>query len=221
MHRILAPAGYMLVMLSAYFISAGTAFALNEPEFTFPTGTRLSAKPEAPASLLGTGLGGVGLTQPAGTSIGGCDSFTIKASLEQNTGSLIEAKVTSATFGTCTTTGGSFTIETTESHGTPWCLRSTKEMAADQFQIRGGTCNTAPTKITLLMGKCTYERLSPMTGTFKTDVGEAQDAVLSLTGIEFTKQEVFCFGPASTVLDNINLTMELPTAEFSHPLYLS
>src|SRR3954447_8972198 len=192
MLRTLARTCYTLCILSVFLIPAGTAFAANEPEFTYPTGTRLSAKPESPASLLGTNLGSVGLTQPSGTSVGGCDSLTITASLEQNTGSLIEAKISSAAFGACAPTEGSFAITTTGEHGPPWCLKSSKELATDQFRIWGGVCNMAHRPITLVMGKCTYNRAEPMTGTFKTDIigGENQDAVLSLSGIEFVKEDV-------------------------------
>lgn len=84
-------------------------------------------------------------------------------------------------------------------------------------------CNAAPRAITLVMGKCTYNRSEPMTGTFKTEVTgvENQDALLSLTNIEFVKEEVFCSGPTTTVLDNINLTMELDKTSFAEPIYLS
>lgn len=222
MLRTLARTGFMLVMLSLFLIPAGDAFALNEPEFTYPTGTRLSARPESPVSLLGTNVGTVGITQPAGTSYGFCHSLTVTGSLEQNTGSLIEAKISSAGFGTCTTTGGSFTITTTGEHGVPWCLKSSKELATDQFRIWGGACNVAPRAITLVMGKCTYNRSEPMTGTFKTDAGgETQDALLQLTNIEFVKEEFFCSAPTTTVLDSINLTMELDTSTFAEPIYLS
>lgn len=222
MVKTLARTCYPLVIFLVFLTSPGTALAENESEFTYPTGTRLSAKPESPTTLLGTSVGSVNLTQPAGTSIGFCHSFGITAFLEQNTGSLIEAKISSATFGTCTTTGGSFTISTTGEHGTPWCLKANRELAPDQFRIWGNACNMTPRAITLVMGKCTYNRSEPMTGTFKTDTGgEAQDAVLSLSNIEFVKEDVFCSGPTSTILDNINLTMELDTTNFADPIYLS
>jgi hypothetical protein len=223
MLRTFARTWYTLGILAAFLIPAGTALAANEPEFTYPTGTRLFAKPESPVLIQGTNVSLVSLTRPAGTSIGGCDSFGITGSLEQNTGSLIEAKISSATFGTCTTSEGSFTITTTGEHGTPWCLKSSKELATDQFRIFGGACNTAPRAITLVMGKCTYNRSEPMTGTFKTEITgvENQDALLSLTNIEFVKEEVFCSGPTTTVLDNINLTMELDKSSFAEPVYLS
>ena len=222
MNRALSRACSTLVAVAMFLVLAGTASAANEPEFTYPTGTRLSAKPESPTALLGTSVSSIGLTQSAGTSTGFCHGLGITALLEQNTGSSIEAKITSATFGTCTTyEGPTFNIGTTEGHGTPWCLRSTKLMTEDQFEIRGGACSVAPTSITLKMGNCTYNRSERMTGTFKTDTGQTQEAILSLANIEFVKEDVFCFGPTSTILDGISLTMELDTTTFADPIYLS
>jgi hypothetical protein len=224
MHKTLIFTLAAVTVLTTMAFSAGSAAAENDPDVTYPTGVLLFATPEAPVSILATNVGNISIKPSKEVIWYQCSSSSMTGSLSKNTGSLFEATISSATFGgtaggACTSTKGSFTITTDTGNGVPWCLRSTNLMAADEFQIRGNGCASAPRSITLTMMGCTYERTAPISGTLTTD-SSSQDAVLSLENVEYIKEPNQLFCPGSTFLDT-SYTLERDTTSTNDPLYIS
>ena len=87
-------------------------------------------------------------------------------------------------------------------------------MTTHELQIRGNSCTNAPRAIRVEINGCAYERTAPIVGTYVTHPDEA---ILSLTNVEFLKVNFFCVSP--TYLD---MTYTLETdAEEANPLYIS
>lgn len=204
------------VLLAASLPPAGAA-AANEPAITYPTGTLLSVSPEQP-KLQGTALGLPGITL-GGTLMYQCTNFKTTGSLEKNNGSTFEVTISSATFTSCHDgLGRGLEVRTEVGNGVPWCLRSTPLMAEDEFQIRGNGCNKEPRAITMVLG-CNFERSAPISGTFTTDTA-GQDAILTLSSVEFTKEPNQPFCPSATSID-LAFTLELDTTSTADPIYIS
>jgi hypothetical protein len=210
--------------LFGLFPAAEGASAENTPAITHPTGTLLSVSPKAPVSVLATNIGGIDIGPSEGVIWYECSISTLTGSLENNTGSLFEATITSATFGGtagssgCTKPGGSFTITTDTGNGVPWCLRSTSLMADDEFQIRGNSCTGETRSLTVTIMGCTYEHTTPISGTFTTDT--TGDAILKFANSRFVKEanQLLCVSP--TFLSG-SYTLERDTTSSADPLYIS
>jgi len=184
-----------------------------------------------------------------------CTTATMTGYLRRNSGTEIEADIHTATFsGTgaefngmheCTGSIGNLTVTTngedpaltkidegTVPSGTPYCLTATNKMAADEFQIRGGTCSESTRKITFIFDvtnpfggsnfECKYERgaTEPIKGTYTTDT--TGDAILSVTpaNSKFTLEtggNILC--PGSGTLE-MSFTLETDTVT-PEPVYIS
>lgn len=193
-----------------------SASAENDPDVTYPTGTLLTVNPLSPPSILGTAVTLVNIKAPNGTIMYQCDAFSSTGSLEKNTGSLVEASLSTVFFKSCTTGLGGFVNVGTNA---PWCLRSTTTMAADEFQIRGKACNQTSGPVTVTVESCKFERTTPASGQFSTDV-EGQDAILSVPNMELVKEASQPFCISSTTFEFI-FTLELDTTSTADPLYIS
>lgn len=207
----------------AFAVLPATAAAVNSPELTYPTGTRLATS----SAIRGVNVGETKLT--SATSTVTCSTAKIEGVLQKNNGTEMEADIESASIsgsagGTCTSTVSSDVVVGTvpAKNGTPWCLRSTPELTEDEFQVRGGKCGesirpiriavTYPTVVT----ECVYERSGTITGTYKT---HPEDLLLTTNEVEFVKVSGAFTCPASTKLDT-SLTFESDEGA-GGPLYIS
>jgi hypothetical protein len=162
------------------------AAAGSEPELTYPTGTLLATA----SAIKATNVGAPQFTSTEGNI--GCSSAAMTGKLNKNSGGSIEATIESVSFnsgGTCTG-AHALSINTSPSeNGLPWCLRSTPELKADEFQIRGNSCDKAVRPIRFQVSKyavtrqCVYEQSEPLTGTYSTGEG----AVLTNVNTEFKR----------------------------------
>jgi len=165
------------------------AFASNNPELTYPTGTRLKAEEPLRAINIGSPTvtwGGTTIT---------CSSSSLKGKLKKNSGTEIEADIESASFnsgGECATGGLGASISTTPAeNGIPWCLRSTPEHLEHEFQIAGGKCGELKpirlainTTVPTVVEECGYERALTVVGTYQT---HPNDAVLTNKAVSYSK----------------------------------
>ena len=219
----------VLVALAAFALPAVASAATN-PEITHPTGTRLATG----TKIKMTSVGVEKWTAPGGATLVECSSSTMTGTLVRNNGTETEITIESTSFsgtaagGACTSTFGNITVDTNIGNGTPWCVRSTSTMNADEFQIRGNACNLASRSITYVLtsttaGTCKYNRATPDVGTYKTDTSpDNSDAILSIgssVGSESTKSEGGFLCPSAMVRD-WSYTLETDTAT-PEPLYFS
>jgi hypothetical protein len=217
------------------------------PELTHPTGTRLATGTKITATNVGNALfkedGGFGLT------LAECTNVKITGELTKNNGTEVEGTVSTATFqgagsahdgmnecsglGSLTpTTNGGGVDENTVAEGTPWCVRATSAMAADEFQVSGGACGGAARKITFILettsfGACKYERTAatgPIKGTFTTDTGTSPtDAIMHLAAganTTFTGEAGNPGGCPTNGVLQMSFTLETDTST-AEPLYFS
>jgi hypothetical protein len=196
----------------------GIATAKNDPLLTYPTGTTMATG----GKIRAVNIGEVSLTGSSGTTT--CTSASLKGVLQKNSGTEVEADISSASFsgaggdGRCKGPSEGWL----SAGGLSWCLRSTPEMATDEFQIRGGACSKeiTSTQITFnvptAMLECVYERAPAIAGTFRT---HPEDSVLSLGKVEFKKVSGGFTCPASWYLDS-SFTLEKDEAS-TNPFYIS
>ena len=181
-----------LVALAAFALPAA-ASAANDPQLTHPTGTLLAAG----AKITGTQVGPSALYSTSGTKELECSKGTMTGTLIKNTGGTVEGEVTKAEFGgtgaqaageplpECTGLGFFTTNTSVTVNSVPWCLKSTPLMAEDEFQVSGGKCGAAATKISFTLlptgfGECTYTSTqTAIKGTYTTDT--TGDAILKVT----------------------------------------
>jgi hypothetical protein len=225
----------------AAFLLPAIASATTNPTLTEPTGTIL----DPTGKTCTTGLPGICITatnigamklKTGGATLWECTTASMTGALSKNTDTESEGTIHTAIFsgtgtsGKCTTNfGGDATIDTNLGNGTPWCLRSTSTMAADEFQVRGNACSGEVRSITFVLttaltGNCKYNRTAAMKGTYKTDTSpDNSDAILSLAegaNTEFAKEEGGAFCPASGSLE-MSFTLETDTTVSSDPVYFS
>lgn len=207
--------GCMTLFLYAVAASASLAVA-SEPKLTYPTGTLLETENKIRAASVG---------EPSLTSVGGnitCSSAALTGNLKKNSGSAIEATIESVSFnsgGNCA--GDHALIDTSVSeNGIPWCFRSTPELKADEFQIRGNSCDKEGRPIRLVVTKtvptreCVYESLEPIIGTYPTDPSEA---ILGSANTPFERVEGEVICPTDLELDS-SYTFETTGGS---PLYIA
>jgi hypothetical protein len=210
----------LLACAIAIVLAPASAFGANSPELTYPTGTPLAAE----SKIQAVNVGEAQLTWGGNTI--NCSSAKWKGKLTKNTGSELEADVESASFnsgaGKCSTSTLGASLATATENGTPWCLRSTPELADTEFQIRGGACGktiqpirlTVKTTTTTVI-ECPYERSEPISGTYQT---HPQDAVLTSNNVTYTKVSGLAC-PVNFSLDT-SFTFEVE-GESPGPLYIS
>jgi hypothetical protein len=142
------------------------------------------------AKVLATNSESIVLTSSIGNIT--CTKSTLTGDVTQNSGGVVKATITTASFtgtgtgGACTSTiifNPQFVVDVENLH---YCLETPS--GADTFTVRGGGCSEAArnTKFTLtnsVIGNCTYEKAS-VAGTFTTNVTPAP---LKFENQEFTK----------------------------------
>ena len=232
MSKKLITAALALVALAAFALPA-VASATTNPEITHPTGTRLATGTKIKA----TNIGLTKFLTPGGVTLVECSTATMTGTLTKNNGTETEGTIETTAFsgtaagGACTSSFGNITVDTNIGNGTPWCLRSTSTMAADEFQVRGNSCANEARSITFVLtsstvGTCKYNRPAAIKGKYKTDTaGDSNsDAILSLSpatasDTEATREEGSFLCPSAGVLE-MSFTMETDTAT-AEPLYFS
>jgi len=208
------PSKLLLACLAVFAILPASAGATNTPELTYPTGTRLATE----KSVRGSDIGDLTFTGSNGTVT--CTTAFPTGTLTKNNGTELEASLNSFSMtgsggdGRCKGASSETYVSFLSS-----CLRSTPEMTEDEFQIRGHSCSEASAPLTVTFatpGECIYERSSPITGTYST---HPEDAVLTVTGAEFTKKSGSLLCATAMKFDD-SFTFER-SSEGTNPLYLS
>jgi hypothetical protein len=177
-----------LLALVALAAMALPAVASASPEATQPTGTAVATG----SKITAVNIGDILMTDTSGNVITRCTSADLSGELTKNSGTAIEANVTSASVtgtgaeGNCTGTFFSSPRLTFGiANGVPWCVRALSTFAADEAQIRGGKCSEAAREIRFAVDlgsiTCLYSRFAsePIKGVLTTDVG-GQDALLHI-----------------------------------------
>lgn len=236
--------GYIALM--AFLLLSLPSSAMSAPVLTHPTGTVVSPIEQTTVveehlipdfrKITGTSVGELRVTDGSATEYFRCPLATLTGELVKNSGTEIEANITSLTFGGTAggdwCTGGfpfgSATRITTAfeeggvKKGLPWCFRATSGMASDEFQIRGGLCSEAARDVALKLDEsgCSYKRAAnmPVKGSIRTDAGSPEDTIITISEQKFEKYAgMFCL---STLAISVSLTLETDkgTAE---PFYLS
>jgi hypothetical protein len=226
MSKKLITACLALVAFAAFVIPA-SASAANDPDLTCSKGGALCA---AGQSIDAHNVGAIVLKSSSGSVLTECSTSTFAGAVTKNDGSNVEGNIESATFsgtgtgGTCTGVFGNFTVDTeVGANGTPWCLRSTSTMAADEVQIRGDACSQFATGITFVLTgsvNCKYERKEPLIGSGTTE--SSGDAIVSFsagTATEFAKEEGGVLCPSAGRLEG-SWTLQKNSAS-TEPLFIS
>lgn len=204
-------------MLVAMACMPSVAWAVNTPELTYSEG--MLAKEGS--SMRGVGVGESKLTSASNTIA--CSSSKITGTLTKNSETKVEADINTSTFNGGGACSGGFSISTAPSeHGLPWCLRSTPEMAEDEFQVRGAGCSTTASqpirfvtkRTTTIWNECIYERSAAIVGTYKT---YPEDALLTSNGVVYSKVSGSLLCPVTTSLDT-SITLE---KDGVGPMYMS
>jgi hypothetical protein len=200
-----------LLALVALAAVALPAVASASPELTQPTGTTVPTG----SKVTGANIGDILMTDTNMNIIYRCTSGDLSGELTKNSGTAIEANVTSASFagtgteGSCTGTFFSepkFTFVI--ANGVPWCIRANNTMPADEAQLRGGKCNETAREIRFALDlgsiTCLYSRAAnaPIEGTLTTDKSpENSDAVVHIDHQLFKPVSVPFPCPEETLLD--------------------
>lgn len=179
----------MAVAAFAAFVVPAVASA--SPVLTAPTGT---------AAPVGTGI--VGTNTGLGNwvfkgSLGNveCETVSLTGNVTENSGTSIKGDITSASFSNagsdCSSVLGPVKVTTNVGNGIPWCLSANSKMLADEFQVRGNSCNLASRSITFVLDftegpTCYYDRTAVVSGKFTT---HPEDAVLSFSEVEWTLEK--------------------------------
>lgn len=205
----------------AILIVPTVAYAEDDGILESPTGTVLSPTHESPIPVRATNVAPVIKTNAAGETLSSCSAATLAGSLETNTGTPnfvreITVKAEGSAISGCTGFGGVTHWNLSPiTNGLPWCLRSTRNMTTDHFQVRGNDC-TSPERpirfvltITSLGLGCTFQRSGAGTGAYTT---HPEDAILNISGLEFKRFESSVFCPSALFLD-MSLALERDTGE--------
>jgi hypothetical protein len=220
MSKKLITACMALVALTAFGLPTA---ASASPEITHPTGTTI-----ATGSLFkGTNVGVTKMTNSGGAVLWECSVASMTGKVTKNNGTEIEADITSvsitgtASEGRCTSSFGNLNFTTAVENGVPWCLRATKAMEPDEFQVSGGNCGTNR-KIRFILdsstaGECKYSRSEAIRGTFLTDPSDAQITMAKVLFKGEAGNSFLC--PAEGSFD-MSFTLETDTAT-AEPLYIS
>jgi hypothetical protein len=195
--------------IMAFAVVPSVASAANSPELVESGGGTVAV-----GSLIeGTNIGNTLMTDISGNTLLSCDIATLTGKVSKNDGSNVEGDISTASFknlsaSTCSGSIGATLVTPSHSsnpstNGLPWCIRSTTAMATDEFQVRGNKCSEAarPIRFILhvpLIGECTYQRTSPVVGSFSTGIGST---TLTISKVEFPKIAGSSLCPSAGFLD--------------------
>lgn len=225
-----------LMALAAFILPAS---ASASPVITHPTGTTLSLSGKSCTGVSNTvcikahNVGVTKMKDTSGNTLTECTTATMTGYLTKNNDLEIEADIHSTSFtgtgsnGECTSTFGGITVDTNIGEGTPWCIKASNTLEANQFQVVGGNCGT-PKEITFVLtsttvGTCKYTRetkTNPIKGTYTTH--STGDAILTLAAganTSFSKEEGGIFCPSEGTLE-MSFTLETDNAA-GETLYIS
>jgi hypothetical protein len=233
MHKKLTTACLALVALAAFVLPAA-AQAVTHPVLTHPTGTVLATGTKITATNTANSL----LVETNGTTKLTCTKVSMTGTLTNNVTGTVKGNISAAAFsgtgegGACT---GIFNAVVTP-ESLPWCLKSEEGFGADEFQVAGGACGGAATKIKFKLtvfggaAHCEYESTSTtaVKGTYTTH--STGDAILSTPRSGHTATEdsgfvktfdntPFELCPKSSALQ-MSLTMETDETT-AKPIYIS
>jgi hypothetical protein len=135
-----------------------------------------------------------------GTGKYNCEVGHLEGEVVKNSGTLIEANISSFTLGkqpegTCS---GVFRVK---SVNVPWCLRMSSTFSPDTYSLRAGKCTEEAKQLTITLDfglyQCTYMR-EPISDSFRTE--KDGDALINITGKLFNPEAtnaVVCYaGPS-------------------------
>ena len=179
-----------------------------------------------PATVRGTNVGDIVLTDVNGNLLFRCTSGQMDATLNTNSGTEIRISIEGLSISgtgsneSCTGTFGSFKWTTTVGNGVPYCFAAGGKLGADEFQMRGNSCANASRSITFVhdtsFGECRYERVASIKGNFATDIS-GQQGTLSITREEIPAEAGNPFACLS--LFYLDMSFRLETSDGS-ALYL-
>jgi len=136
----------------------------------------------------------------------------------------------------CTSNGlGAVKFTTNVGNGVPFCLYSRSSFAADEVQMRGGSCTEANRSVTFVLDvtslglTCRYNRSTPfpgpLKGTYRTDTSpENSDAIVDLkTGAntEFEAEAGNPFGCPGAGSLEMSITLETDLTGTNTPIWFS
>lgn len=230
----LTRAFFLAAVFAALFLVPSVASA--SPELTHPTGTT------APVGTLiemknvaHSGTAKAFTTTSGATGTFECATTTMTGELTKNSGTQIQANITTAEFrgtpaepnsGHCWQ-GGGYAVTLTPSHTTnpthngvgslPWCL--TVSGAEDGFSLRGGNCSEAARPLVFIYhstvaGACTFQK-SVLSGTYTT---HPSDAIFTVQEEVFTKATGSAFCPGAWGMD---WSFTMTTDGNNTPIYIS
>jgi hypothetical protein len=235
MHKKIMTACFALLALAAFALPAA-AQAVNHPVVTHPTGTTLATG----TKILGVNTLNTLLVTTTGETKLTCTSAKMTGTLTSNTTGNVQGTISSAEFkgsGSGEACTGIFNA-VVDPESLPWCLKSTEAMGTDEFQVSGGECGKAPTKIKFTLTvfgsttqKCVYEstETTAVRGEFTTDVSGG-DAVLTTPRaggtlstdsgfVKITDDTIGSLCPTSSAL-KMTFTLKTDNA-LNEPLYIS
>ncbi len=180
MHKKLIAACMALAAFAAFALPA-TASATNDPQLTDSEGTvtvgsTITATSTSP-TMVGTG----------GATTVTCNTLVLTGTVVKNAGGTVESTISKAqcsgtgavstdnSLNECTTSFGNSYITVTN---LPLCIRSTPEMATDEFQIVSSDCGAGGNPIKFIWGsttagECEYEFTNAISGTQTTNGTQA------------------------------------------------
>jgi hypothetical protein len=247
MSKKLITAAPGLVAFAALALPA--AASATSPVLTHPTGTAYCPNGSNTCKLTGTNIGNTKF-KSGGSTLSECTTAKLTGWVAKNKETHIEGNITTATFsgngaefdgmneclgffgfGNLTpTTNGTHPLGTKVdnedvTHGTPWCMTAGGELGANEFTIRGGTCDETSRTMTFVLastsaGTCKYERTTAIRGNYTT-VSKG-DAIFTLTSTNtlFTGEAGNPGGCSASGSLEMSFTMETDSAT-PEPLYIS
>lgn len=229
----LTRAFFVAAVFAALFLVPSVASA--SPELTHPTGTTAPVGTLIEMKNVAHSSSPKGFATTGATGTFECATTTLTGELTKNSGTQIQANITTAEFrGTpgepnsahCATPGGYGVITMTPNHTTnpthngigslPWCFTVEAE---DKFSLRGGKCSEAARPLNFLYhstvaGACTFQK-SVLSGTYTT---HPSDAIFTVQGEVFTKVTGNAFCPGAWGMD---WSFTMTTDGNNTPLYIS
>ena len=211
MYKRVILAGAALAAFAAFAVAPAIASA--SPVLTYPTGTVMPINTKIRAH----NVGNTKMTLPGGGAVE-CSNSAMTGELIQNNG-VIKGNIETASFkGTeseerCSSPLGATKVTVTS---LPFCLSSTE--VTNGFEVRGGLCSEASRALVFTLDvaglSCTYSKASA-SGTFTT---HPEDAILTVSEVEFAKSGGSFLCPASGKLD-MSFTLEHDSAG-TNPVYI-
>jgi hypothetical protein len=230
----LTRAFFVAAVFAALFLVPSVASA--SPELTHPTGTTAPVGTLIEMKNVAHSISPKGFATKGATGTFECATTTMTGELAKNSGTQIQANITTAEFrGTpeepnsadCFQPGGYGATTMTPNHtqnpthngnsSLPWCF--TVEGAEDKFSLRGGKCSEAARPLVFVYhsavaGACTFQK-SALSGTYTT---HPSDAIFTVQGQEFTRATGSAFCPGAWGMD---WSFTMTTDGNNTPIYIS